>query len=300
MKKIILILLCAAIFTSCNNAQVNEDEIIKVQEVQPEEYIEPDVPSEPHVILNEDGDTIKTRYNPPEGFTRTDAKAGSFGEFLQNQVLKPYGEKALYFDGRAKNSEGIYDSVIEVDIGDRDLHQCADAIMLLWAEHNNNTQEYDKIRFNFVNGFLADYPKWVDGYRISVGENSTNWVKKTDYSTSYESFRKYMDMVFAYAGTLSLDKELTPVSVDDMQIGDVFIQGGSPGHAVVVVDMAQNTLSGEKVFMLAQSYMPAQQTQVLINRETDNISPWYLLHTGEEYPTPEWKFTKDNLKRFDF
>lgn len=49
-----------------------------------------------------------------------------------------------------------------------------------------------------------------------------------------------MDIIFAYAGTLSLENELIPVDLSDMEIGDVFIQGGSPGHAVVVVDIAVN------------------------------------------------------------
>ena len=46
-----------------------------------------------------------------------------------------------------------------------------------------------------------------------------------------------------------------------MQIGDVLIQGGSPGHAVIVVDMAENPATGEKLYLLAQSYMPAQDIQ---------------------------------------
>lgn len=34
-------------------------------------------------------------------------------------------------------------------------------------------------------------------------------------------------------------------SLDKMKIGDVFIKGGSPGHAVIIVDMAEND-KGEK------------------------------------------------------
>ena len=86
-----------------------------------------------HVIL--EGSTIGTRYSTPEGFTRVEVDKGSFEEFLRNQKLKPYGEKALYYNGREKPSKGVYDSVIDVDIGDRNLHQCADAIMLLRGEY---------------------------------------------------------------------------------------------------------------------------------------------------------------------
>ena len=67
-------------------------------------------------------------------------------------------------------------------------------------------------------------------------------------------------MVFSYAGTASLSRELAPVNYQDMKIGDVFIQGGHPGHAVIVVDIAVHPKTKKKVFLLAQSYMPAQHT----------------------------------------
>jgi hypothetical protein len=105
-------------------------------------------------------------------------------------------------------------------------------------------------------------------------------------------------MVFAYAGTASLEKELKKVELREMEIGDVFIQGGSPGHAIIVVDMAENKNTGKKLFMLAQSYMPAQDIHVLKNPNNMNISPWYELDLGEVLNTPEWRFTKNNLKRF--
>ena len=72
-----------------------------------------------------------------------------------------------------------------------------------------------------------------------------------------------MNLIFAYAGTLSLSKELPSAAFDDMRIGDIFIQGGNPGHAVIVVDMAKHPATGEQLFLLAQSYMPAQDIQIL-------------------------------------
>ncbi len=107
-----------------------------------------------------------------------------------------------------------------------------------------------------------------------------------------------MDMVFAYAGTISLAQELKPVAIEDMRIGDVFIQA-SPCHCVIVVDMAQNTETGEKLFMIAQSYMPAQDIQILKNYNDESISPWYSVDFGDVLNTPEWKFNKGDLKRFE-
>lgn len=255
-----------------------------------------EVPQDTSYIIPE-GDTIETRYSTPEGFNRTEIEESSFGQFLRNQKLKPYGEKVLYYNGREKSSMGIYDSVMDVDIGDRDLHQCADAIMLLRGEYLYSISAYDEIKFNFVSGFTAEYRKWMEGYRISVEGNNVSYYKGANPSNTYEDFRKYMNMVMAYAGTLSLEKELEPVDVKDMEIGDVFIVGGSPGHAVIVVDMAMND-TNEKIFIIAQSYMPAQQTQILINPNDNSISPWYSLKDKDKLITPEWFFNLDTLRRF--
>ena len=249
-------------------------------------------------LVNKEGMTVKDRYLPVEGYVRAEYEDGSFAEFLRNQKLKPYGEKVLYYDGRKKPSNGIYDSVFDVDIGNRDLHQCADAIMLLRADYLYSLGLYDKISFNFVSGFKAEYRKWMDGYRIRVNGNDAEYYKAAESSNTYEDFRKYMDMVFAYSGTLSLEKELESVSIKNMNIGDVFIVGGSPGHAVIVVDMAVNS-DGEKIFLLAQSYMPAQQTQILINPMDEDISPWYSLKRKEKLVTPQWTFDLDMLKTWN-
>ncbi|WP_036099414.1 DUF4846 domain-containing protein [Leptotrichia sp. oral taxon 215] len=246
--------------------------------------------------VNPDGMTIETRYNAPAGYKRVAVEKGSFGDFLRNQKLKPYGEKALYYNGQAKRSEGIYDSVIDVEIGDRDLHQCADAIMLIRAEYFYQKKEYDKINFNFVSGFNAQYSKWMQGYRINPNGKGS-YYKKASPSNTYKDFRSFMNIVFGYAGTLSMEKEMKPQSLENMKIGDVFIMGGSPGHAVIIVDMAEND-KGEKIFMLAQSYMPAQQTQILINPADRNMGVWYSLKGKTVLETPEWRFPLEKLRKF--
>ena len=245
-------------------------------------------------LINSGGMTIETRYGVPQGYKRIAVEKGSFAEFLRNQKLKPYGEKVQYFNGNYKRSEGIYDSVFDVEIGDRDLHQCADAIMLLRAEYFYRKKEYNKINFKFVTGFNAQYSKWMQGYRINPNGKGS-YYKKSVPSNTYKDFRNFMNIVFGYSGTLSLEKEMIPQKIENMQIGDVFIMGGSPGHAVIVVDMAENE-KGEKIFMLAQSYMPAQQTQILVNPENGGV--WYSLKRKDVLVTPEWKFPIEKLRKF--
>lgn len=107
-----------------------------------------------------------------------------------------------------------------------------------------------------------------------------------------------MNYIFAYANTASLRRELTKVSdIKNIQVGDVFIQQGNPfGHAIIVVDVAKNE-HDEKIFMLAQSYMPAQETQILVNKKNAQLSPWYKVKEGTLH-TPEWTFESTDLRRF--
>jgi hypothetical protein len=248
-------------------------------------------------LINESGSTIAERIDVPEGFERILAEEESFEMYLRSFPLKPHGSEVKYYNGNTKSAK-VYIAVLAIDVGDRDLQQCADAVMRLRAEYLYSIAEFDKIHFNFTNGFRAEYAKWVQGYRVAINGNDTSWVKRTGAAEDYESFRKYLDMVFAYAGTASLSKEMQQTSIEDMKIGDVFIKGGSPGHCVIVVDMAEKKETGQKLFLLAQSYMPAQDIHILKNPQNDEGNPWYSLEPGESLDTPEWDFTTEQLKRF--
>ena len=253
--------------------------------------------SEPPLI-NPSGTTIETRFNVPQSFERVAISSGSFGEYLRTLPLKKAGSVVHYFDGSIKENYGVYDAVVDMDIGEKDLQQCADAIMRLRAEYLFHKGDYNQIHFNFTNGFRVDYSAWRNGKRMVVKGNKTSWRSTSTPSESYESFRKYMELIFNYAGTFSLSKELNPVRIKDLQIGDIFIHGGSPGHAVIVVVVATNTKTNEKLFLLAQSYMPAQETQVLKNPIDTVISPWYNAKFNEQLVLPEWTFRVSDLKRF--
>jgi hypothetical protein len=248
-------------------------------------------------LIKEAGKTISERIVVPEGYERIAVKEGSFGDYLRNLPLKPHGSPVLYFNGETKSAE-VHAAVLDIDVGARDLQQCADAAMRLRAEYLYSKGEFERIHFNFTNGFKVEYSKWMQGYRVAISGNKTSWVKKTSQASDYQSFRKYLDMVFAYAGTASLVKELKAVAAADMQIGDVFIKGGSPGHCVIIVDMAENKQTGEKLFLLAQSYMPAQDIHILKNPSNAEGNPWYSIKAGEELDTPEWDFSAEQLMRF--
>lgn len=233
----------------------------------------------------------------PTGYQRIETESGSFASYLRNLELK--NESTVYlFDGSPKAYQGAQYAVIDMDVGNRDLQQCADAVMRLKAEYHYQNDQYENIHFNFTNGDRVDFVQYAKGYRPKVSGNHVSWNKTASEDFSYPAFRKYLTLIFSYAGSYSLSREMIPVSqVQELDIGQVFIQGGFPGHAIIVVDLAENS-QGKKVFMLAQSYMPAQDIHILKNPRNAGLSPWYSIEDGEVLFTPEWKFHSDDLKRF--
>ncbi len=250
------------------------------------------------VLLN--AQTLADRIVPPSGYTREASASGSFTAYLRSLPLLPAGSKVKLYNGQEKRNQAAAFAVVDMEIGNRDLQQCADAIIRLRTEYLWAQKRYGEIAFHFTNGFLADYKKWAAGNRIKVEGNKCWWYASGNADASYRSFRKYLDVVFMYAGTASLSKELQSVPYSSLAVGDIFIQGGSPGHAVLVVDVAVHPSTGKKVYLLAQSYMPAQQIHVLVNPNSRILSPWYELSSSSEGKvyTPEWTFDKTNLKRF--
>ena len=250
-------------------------------------------------IIDPSGQLIIDRFKLPKGFQRVSTQTHTFAHFLQHFPLKEAGHKVMLFDGREKYRQDVHEAVLDIDVGKRDLQQCADAIMRLRSEYLWKEERFSDIHFNFTNGFRAEYKRWRAGERIQVKGNQVNWVRRQSASESYASFRQYLVMVFSYAGTLSLAKELKPQDLATIDIGDVFIQGGSPGHAILVMDKAVHEQTGEVLVLLAQSYMPAQDIHILRNPTNTEFSPWYStknFSTGVD--TPEWNFTLADLKKF--
>ncbi|KAB8151813.1 hypothetical protein EZY14_016610 [Kordia sp. TARA_039_SRF] len=277
LKNLYLLFFCVMLVSACAEKKKETVETGKKVAVSHETTKE----ETEEKIINPEGKTIEERFNTPENYTRIPLQTTDFGTYLRKLPLKPFNSPVKYFDGSEKYNDNVYISVVDMEIGTRDLQQCADAVMRLRGEFLFAQNRLQDIHFNF----LSDgKPRYFTKYA------------KGDHS--YKKFRRYMNYIFAYANTASLRKELEIVpNIEDIQVGDVFIQKGNPfGHAVIVVDVAKNP-QGEKIFMIAQSYMPAQETQVLTNQQNATLSPWYIAKKGT-VRTPEWTFKSTDLRRF--
>ncbi len=244
--------------------------------------------------INPTEKTVETRFNLPTNYQRLGVEKNSFGEYLRNFSLKNDKAKVYFYNGEEKiNSQQV--AVLDIDRGTKDLQQCADAVMRLRAEYLFTQKRIQEISFKTFGGVAMSYSKYKQGYRLS----NQGFIKTKGQDNSREGFRKYLDMVFSYANTYTLEKEMkTVANLKDLQIGDVFIVSNpsSYGHAMIVMDVAENQQNKDKVFLLAQSYMPAQDIHIVKNPKG---GAWYSLKDlDSQLYTPEWTFPLSALHRF--
>lgn len=245
----------------------------------------------PYLYIDEAGDTVQSRFRVPPGFTRVETDG--YGTFLREQRLLPHGSPILLYNGEEGAIQDWHAAVLDVDVGTRDLQQCADAALRLRCEYLFSAGEYQRIQYNLTNGYPFPYAKWREGYRL--GSNKASMVKSASRDESYDSFRKYLDALFNYASTRSLAPESETVPVEALRVGDILIRAGSPGHCVIILDLCENE-AGVKAALLAQSSMPAQSIHVISDPHRAN--PWVQI-TEEDLPLQVmiWEFAAEDIKR---
>lgn len=210
----------------------------------------------------------------PTGYHRLPEGPGSFGTWLRGVALKKSLTVYLY-NGTPKTNQDAQFAILDIPVGHEDLQQCADAVMRLRAEYLYNSKRYAEICFYTERGVRLDFGECADKGRTA--------------------FDRYLRKVFTYCSTRTLARQLIPASLNTVEAGDVLIRSGSPGHAMLVVDVAVDG-QGHRIFLLAQSYMPAQDIHIVRN-PGDDRSPWYRADTSIKIlSTPEYSFTTSELR----
>ena len=243
----------------------------------------------------------------PSGYRRIPAQQGSFAAWLRTVPLKKDRKVRLY-DGSPKPNQEAQFAVLDVSVGNSDLQQCADAVMRLRAEFLYSRRDFKAIEFPTEQGIRLNFAEWAAGKRWRLSRGSlvayqTRAAAPGGVGLGSDSvlgnrkcFWEYLETVFSFCGTRTLEKQLDPLTSDGaMHIGDVFIRGGSPGHAMLVVDMGADTM-GRKIYMLAQGYMPAQDIHIVRDYGSPGLSPWYPVGYDRPVNTPEWVFYPGQLR----
>jgi len=239
--------------------------------------------------------SLEEAFPPPPGFSRVDVEEGSFGAWLRGLPLRAPGTPVRSFSGAEVRSgaDPFIAAVAELDVGTANLQQCADSILRLHAEWQWAHGRQQQIAYRFTSGDLATWRRYAAGERARVQGARVRWVSGGPVDSSRAAFRSYLDLVFTYAGTLSLAAEGQRPLREALRPGDFFVQGGSPGHAVLVLDLATNA-EGKRVALIGQGFVPAQDFQVLAGSQ----GPWFSL-SEETVTTPFWApFSWSSLRRF--
>jgi hypothetical protein len=234
----------------------------------------------------------------PGGFTYVTDRDSLYANWLLNLKLKK--NKTVYlYDGSPKSNQEVQYGVLDIDIGKKDLVQCADAAMKLRADFLFENHRYDEIKFLATSGDEICFSKWLNGSRWKQqGAKLVSYNINKDIRNIQQEYNSFMEFVFSYCGTYSLSRQLNVVNnINSIQAGDIFIQGGFPGHAVTIMAVAKDN-TGKKIFLLSQGYMPAQDIHILKNYNDNELSPWYDISEIFPLHTPQWQFEEGSLKRW--
>lgn len=223
----------------------------------------------------------------------SESSTHQFGKFLKKLALHPSSYPVHLYTGAVKGNQSSAYQVLKLDIGDKNLLQCADAVMRIRAEYLKSENLESNIKFLLANNQWAEWNKWGNGERPKLQTNDKfSWSVSAQPDESATTFTKYLEFVYNYANTVSLKTSLKPRK-NSIEPGDVFVQGGYPGHAVIVLRVAKDDQNRD-VVMLAQSYMPAQEIHVLKNGTTN--SPWFIFDpSASSFNTPDWTFKPQDL-----
>jgi hypothetical protein len=224
------------------------------------------------------------------------AAEGSFAAFLRDLPLRPPGSPVRTHTGaelRSGDHPGVA-AVVELDLSRADLQQCADTVLRMHAEWRWSRGEQLRAAYEYTSGDLASFASWARGERPLVEGSKVRFVPKAPASDDHASYRRWLESVFTYAGTVSIAREGQRVARDELAAGDYFVLPGGPGHAVLVLDVAADD-AGRRVALLGQGFMPAQDMHVL--RDASG-SAWFSLEV-DAVDTPFWPapFPWSSLRR---
>jgi len=241
----------------------------------------------PNPVVASGPEEVTAAYPPPPGTVRV-PPADAFGRWIQRLPLRAPGTPVLAHDGR--QIHGHYGRVVDMPMVSGDLQQCADALLRVRGEWMRDAGQGEAVRFYATSGDVLPWQRYAQGDRPYVDGRHVRWRNGVASGGDWDA---YLSKVFDWAGTISLKAhETVPVEGRGPRPGDILVRAGSPGHAVLLVDVATR---GEQTFILfVESYMPAQDLHV----EEGPISGgwWAWDPSGADMDLRTWTFSAGDLR----
>lgn len=240
---------------------------------------------------------LRDVFAPPAGFERVAVDPERFGAFLRRLPLRLDRTTVHQYDGTPLHTSAA--AITMLPVGDRNLQQCADAIIRLHAEYLWATGRQEDIAYHFTSGDRSAWTDWAEGERFQISGNRVERHHRASPDRSRSAFLDYLTHLFTYAGTRSLPRDAKRVPVGTpIQPGDFFLDPGSPGHVILVLDVVVSE-EGRRRALLGQSFMPAQEFHV-IDGGVDGTG-WFRLPTHRDgtVDVPSWTaFPRTSAWRF--
>jgi hypothetical protein len=241
---------------------------------------------------------IESRFDVPDGFHRIKVHPESYANWLRNLPLLPQGSPVLDYRGKEKLSanDTTLAAIIDYNIHGKKLEQCMDIIIRFRAEYLFSKHQYSDIQFYLPGNYTLTWTDWMNGFRPHYKGIQVTLIKTHPVDSSRTSFDQYLTEIFYHSYTQTAYYAYRPIKPDDIQIGDFFVKKGKKGHAVLVVDLAEDD-HGNRIALIGHGDTPARQFHIL-NYKKDQ--PWVSLNTDQQYiPLPiKKKMLWDGLRRF--
>ena len=221
-------------------------------------------------------ETIKSRFPTPEGFKRIPVDSYSYSDWLRNLPVLPKGESVKDYKGkiRTMSNDTTLASIVAYNIKGKKLEQCMDIIIRWRAEYLYSNNLTDEILFNLPGNFLLKWLDWKNGWRPIYSGININLAKTENPDSSRKCFEKYLWEVFYYSYTQTAYFAYAKIESHHVQIGDFIVKKGKKGHAVLIVDLAEDK-TGNKIALIGHGDTPARQFYIL-NYKKD--IPWFPLN----------------------
>lgn len=229
--------------------------------------------------------TIAEAYPPPPGAHRVPADA--FGAWLGQRLLAEPERPVRTWDGRVVAQDA---RVIELPLVPGDLQQCADTAIRLRAEFLR--EQGLPVSFHATSGDPVPWARWVQGERPRAVGRGLQWSGGGRAGDDAESWSRYLAAVFTWAGTASLERHDT-VPADAPRAGDLVVQGGFPGHAVILLDVAVQPDDTTWV-LVGEGFMPAQDAHV----QHGPHRGWWRWDPEAGLALPYWPLPASALRRW--
>ncbi len=223
------------------------------------------------------GVSIEVALPPPYGAERVEADA--FGLWLRQRTLAHADAPVLAYDGSEITKSTPW-RVVQLPMVDGDLQQCADAILRMRAEWQKETGQ--TVSFHATSGDPLPWERYQRGEDPYDAGDRIAWRAGSD-----QTWDGYLTKVFTWAGSWSLENhETRPAS--EPRSGMILVQGGFPGHAVLLMDVARR--ADTFYFLAGQSFMPAQR----FHMDLGPHAGWWELE--DEMALGTWVFSRSDLR----